>query len=76
MVSTGIGKTTFAKEQIREYNNLHNGETSVQLTQAPYIDSEREFILSLLREEMVFHKNRPKADLKTILLKKLSIVSV
>lgn len=23
--STGIGKTTFAKEQIREYNNLHMG---------------------------------------------------
>jgi tRNA uridine 5-carbamoylmethylation protein Kti12 len=69
---TGIGKTSFAKETIREFNNLHIGETSVLLTQAPYIDNEREFILSLLREEMVFYKNMPKADLKTILLKKLS----
>lgn len=70
--STGIGKTTFAKELISEFKYLNTDETPVILTQAPYIDNEREFILSLLREEMVFYKNRPKADLKNILLKKLS----
>ncbi|OCT12603.1 hypothetical protein A8709_32855 [Paenibacillus pectinilyticus] len=67
--STGIGKTTFAKELIRE---LNSDETSVIYTQAPYIDNEREFILSLLREEMIFYKNMSKADLKTILLRKVS----
>ena len=39
---SGIGKTSFAREMIREFNDLHNGETSVLLTQTPYIDNERE----------------------------------
>lgn len=72
---TGIGKTSIAKETIREFNNLHVGETSVLLTQAPYINSERQFIISLLREEkaILFYKNMHIVDLKTLLLKKLSI---
>ncbi|MEK3917968.1 hypothetical protein [Paenibacillus sp. FSL H7-0331] len=74
--STGIGKTTFARELIRESKYLNTDETSIILTQAPYIDNEREFILSLLREEMVFYRNMPKADLKTFLLKSYQIVGV
>ncbi|MBA2939825.1 AAA family ATPase [Paenibacillus sp. CGMCC 1.16610] len=69
---SGMGKTSFAKETINEFNNLHKGETSVLLTQAPYIDNEREFIRSLLRDEFVFNKKMSKTNLKTILLTKLS----
>lgn len=70
--STGVGKTTFARGLIRDFNNSNTDETSVIITQAPYIDNEREFILSLLREEMLLYKNRTKVELKTILLNKLS----
>jgi len=50
------------------------GEALVQLIQAPYIDNEREFILSLLREEneVDSYKNMTKGVLITTLLKKLS----
>jgi Cdc6-like AAA superfamily ATPase len=70
---TGVGKTTFAKQLLKEFKSIKNeGKGSVVLTQAPYIDSEREFIISMLREEMVFYRNIPVTDLKTLLLTKLS----
>jgi Cdc6-like AAA superfamily ATPase len=48
---TGIGKTLFAKEILKDFNVSSNGE--VKALQAPYIYSEREFISSLFEVYLI-----------------------